>query len=277
MSNGSDGKDTGPTLEERVATLEARLSTLSQFVGPAFWNHVDRLYDRTSSPRDALTCLACGGVFERKAMAVRTDTCVFGGGRLDRHECPACGCVFGPEKYLDLPGALVAADMAHLYSTYSEGDSSAEEMRAFHMMNPKPGGLYLCWGSGAWSHTVEKLRAEGHDVWGFEPFIETGSPHVVRTREEIRAKFDGVFSNNVLEHMQDPAAQFREFHHYLKPGGVMCHATPCYDWLYAFTRFHVFFPLGTSIDRLAARTGYEVIGVERDGAFNGRLLRSLQP
>lgn len=28
---------------------------------------------------------------------------------------------------------------------------------------------FINWGSGAWSGSVERLRADGYDVWGFEP------------------------------------------------------------------------------------------------------------
>ncbi len=67
------------------------------------------------------------------------------------------------------------------------------------------------------------------------------------------------------------AAQFRQFRALLKPGGRMVHATPCYEWLYAYTRFHVFFALGDSIEALAQRTGFRVIGAVRDGPFDARV------
>jgi hypothetical protein len=196
---------------------------------------------------------------------------VFGGGRLERLECRHCGCVFGPLKYLQTPDPIVAADYRLLYEHYSEGDSTEAELRAFELLDPQPGGLYLNWGSGAWSKSVEILRARGFDVWGYEPNAPDDNPYVVRTRGEVSARFDGVFSNNVIEHLFSPKAQFEDFATVLKDNGRMVHASPCYDWSYAYTRFHVFFPLGRSAEALAARTGYRITNSVDDGDFHARV------
>lgn len=47
----------------------------------------------------------------------------------------------------------------------------------------------------------------------------------------------------------------------------MTHATPCYDLLYAHTRFHTSFYLGRSVDVLAHKVRVDVIGRERDGEY----------
>jgi len=257
-------------LEARLATLERHHETLRGFIVPAYWSLVDRLYARTPAP-DKARCLACG--FEQKVarFAKRHDACVFGGGALERLECPRCGCVFGPLKYLQTPPEVVDLDYRLLYAHYSEGDSTEQEIRAFHAMGPKPGGVYLNWGSGAWSASVDRLRAEGWDVWGYEPTVAVDSAFVVGSKDQIGAKFDGIFSNNVIEHLFDPAAQFAEFKGYLKPDGRMAHASPCYDWLYAFSRFHVFFPMGEAPRRLAQRTGFDLVDQADDGEFKVRV------
>ena len=174
-------------------------------------------------------------------------------------------------KYLRTPPEIVSADYGLLYSFYSEGDSTEEELRAFELLDPKPGGLYLNWGSGAWSRSVEILRERGYDVWGYEPNALIDSPFVVKRREEVSARFDGIFSNNVIEHLFSPQAQFIEFRDLLKDGGRMVHASPCYEWSYAFTRFHVFFPLGNAPKRLAEKTGFELTRSVDDGTFQARV------
>jgi SAM-dependent methyltransferase len=245
------------SLEARLATLEVRELRLREFIVPAFWDALDRLYARTETSEDA-ACLACATLARVSSFPVRTDKCLFGGGKLERLECMTCGCVFGPLKYLQTPDDVISADYRLLYSYYTEADSTDDEIRAFELLDPRPGGLYLNWGSGAWSRSVEMLRARGHDVWGYEPNAATASPFVVRNRGEISARFDGIFSNNVIEHLLAPADQFLDFHRILKPGGRMAHASPCYQWSYAFTRFHVFFPLGRAPEALAARTGFRI-------------------
>lgn len=257
-------------LERRLARLEAQNERLREFVIPAFWNALDRLDTRTVD-ETPVACLACGLSGPPSSYAMRVDHCMFGGGRLERLECPDCGCVFGPMKYLQTPSEIVSADYSLLYSFYSEGDSTEEELRAFELLDPKPGGLYLNWGSGAWSRSVEILRERGYDVWGYEPNALIDSPFVVKRREEVSARFDGIFSNNVIEHLFSPQAQFVEFRDLLKDGGRMCHASPCYEWSYAFTRFHVFFPLGNAPKRLAEKTGFELTRSVNDGAFQARV------
>ncbi len=104
-----------------------------------------------------------------------------------------------------------------------------------------------------------------------EPHAEVGCPFVVRRRDELSARFDGIFSNNVIEHLVDPAARFRDFHAISKPGGRMAHASPCDAWSFAYTRFHVFFPLGEAPARLAERSGFKLSAALDDGDFRVRV------
>ncbi len=268
-----DGADRLSAVEARLARLEAHERALREWAVPAVWDALDRLDARTPPPATA-SCLACAHTGSVADFAERADACVFGGGRLVRLECPRCGCVFGPTKYLQTPPALVAADYRLLYAHYSEGDSTEAEVRAFHALEPVRGGLYLNWGSGAWSGTVDRLRAEGWDVWGYEPHAPGEHPFVVRTRGEVSALFDGIFSNNVIEHLFDPAAAFADFGRNLKPDARMAHASPCYAYSFAHTRFHVFFPLRDAPARLARRTGFRLAGAQDDGDFRVRVFQA---
>jgi SAM-dependent methyltransferase len=257
-------------LEARLARLEANYELLKNFAVGGVWHALNRLYTSDAAPR-RLSCLACGRLVDRRSAEVRRSDCVFGGGPIERLVCPSCGCVFGPLSLLDAPAEWIAADYRLLYAFYSEADSTEEEVRAFEALDPAPGGVYLNWGAGAWSRSVEVLRSRGYDVWGYEPNAAVARPYVVGRREEVSALFDGIFSNNVIEHFIDPAAQFRDFAGLLKPGGRMAHASPCYEWSFDFTRFHVFFPLGDSVAALARRTGFRLIGREDDGDFRVRI------
>lgn len=254
-------------LQARVAALEERYRLLRDVVSRGFWHTLDRLDDATLAGR-RMTCPVCDRTEAHGGLETRTDRCVFGGGRLIRYLCPGCGCIYGPAKYLDLAQDMIAADYALLYSDYGEADSTANELRAFRSLAPRPGGLYLDWGCGRWSRTIPVLRAEGYDVWGFEPSAPPeGAGFIATRREEVSARFDGVFSNNVIEHMLKPVEEFRYFHSILAPGGRMAHASPCYLYNYSFTRFHVIFLTGDSPHVLAERTGFRVIDREQDGEF----------
>jgi SAM-dependent methyltransferase len=234
------------------------------FATRGFWYLLERL-DQLAPPATG-PCLACGQP-PGDAPVTRVDECRFGGGVLVRIECAACGCVYGPAKYLQLPESLVAADYELLYASYQESEDPAYELRAFEALHPKAGGLYLDWGAGTRTTVIDRLREDGHDVWGFEPHAVNTSPFVVRDRGEISAAFDGIFSSNLIEHLRDPAAQFEEFRRILRPGGRMAHATACYEWRYPDTRFHVFFPMGSAPEALAERTGFRVVDRVSDGEF----------
>lgn len=261
-------------LRTRLDALEQAHKAASELLIPGLWTTLARLYERSSDNRP-LTCLACARTAASDQFGIREDICAFGGGRLKRHECPSCGCVFGPQWYLDTPSEVVDADYRQLYRNYREADSTDDEIRAFHLLEPKPDGVYLNWGSGAWSKSVQTLREHGWEVWGYEPHAETDSPFTVRNRAEISARFDGVFSNNVIEHFFDPAAQFADFRQVLKPGGKMVHASPCYAWACAHTRFHTFFPMGEAPERLAQRTDFALERQVEDGEFRAAVFRAL--
>ncbi len=251
-------------LKARLDRLEAQVEMTERYFTEAFWTALDTAYEAVLPDR-VLTCVVCGHAARRDGYEVRVDSCVFGGGQLERYVCPTCDCVFGPQKYLDLGEAFVSRDYQVLYSRYSEADSTERELRAFRALQPERAGRYLDWGAGGgWNHTLQTLRGEGWDVVGYEP--NAGGADPVHSPLS-GAGYDGLFSNNVIEHFRDPITQFQQFHWLLKPGGKMAHASPCYDYCYAFTRFHSVFLLGRSPFVLAERTGFAVVDSERDGEY----------
>jgi SAM-dependent methyltransferase len=259
-------KNSEDALSERVSRLEQDVIRTEQHFNEAFWRTLDVAYDAVLPLRE-LRCIVCDCTGRRDKFGSVVDRCQFGGGKLERYRCPMCDCVFGPQKYLDLDDAFVTRDYQILYSRYAESDSTANEIRTFHSLAPVPGGLYLDWGCGAWSRTVQELRAQHWDVWGYEPSVDIAADFVVKNRAEISARFDGIFSNNVIEHFRDPITVFKELHSILKDGGVMAHSSPCYEYSYAFTRFHTLFLLGRSPHVLAERTGFKVIRQTQDGEY----------
>jgi SAM-dependent methyltransferase len=192
---------------------------------------------------------------------------------LERYQCPACDLVFGPLKMLDITPQMLAADYQLLYESYREANSTVSEVRAFHSLAPTKMGIYLNWGCGAWSETIEQLRGQEWDVWGYEPSVPPESAFVAGHTDQISATFDGIFSNNVIEHFRDPVGEFREMASHLRPGGLMTHATGCYRMNFADTRFHTAFYLGRSVEVLADEVGLEVVARDADGDYESVTFR----
>ena len=253
-------------LIERVAVLEAQLALSERHHTNAFWKSLDKVYDLALADR-VLRCTVCGHSAKRDGFEIRSSQCQFGGGKLERYACPSCECVFGAQKFLDQDDELIGLDYQLLYSRYKEGRTTSNEVRTFESLAPEKRGVYVNWGCGAWNGTVERLRNEGWNAWGYESSATTASAFIATRKDALPPTIAGIFSNNVVEHFLDPVAQFEEFHALLPPGGRMAHSSPCYEYRYEFTRFHTIFLLGKSPEVLAQRTGFEVVDRTQDGEY----------
>jgi hypothetical protein len=253
-------------VSRRIDHLERQLELVEKHHVTGFWHTLDKIDELSASSRRP-KCLICDYEDSREGFEILTSVCIFNGGLLERYRCPSCDCIFGTQKFLDLSDTMIDLDYRLLYSRYREGETGDMEKRTFHSLQPKYGGVYINWGSGAWNDTTTSLRDLGFDVWSYEPSARTNSPFVVTTKTAIAPNLAGIFSNNVIEHFKDPIAQFREFHSILAPGARMAHSTACYEYLYPFTRFHTVFLLGRSPKILAERTGFRIADQMRDGEY----------
>ena len=261
-------------LANRVTALEAQLALSERHHTNAFWSALDKIYDHVLIDR-TLSCTVCGHSSKREGYEVLTSKCIFGGGKLERYRCPACDCIFGAQKFLDQAEDMLGLDYQLLYSRYREGNTTSNEIRTFNSLAPRQGNAYVNWGCGVWNTTVDRLRAEGSDVWGYEPSASVASSFVATQKENLPTPIAGIFSNNVIEHFVDPVAQFEEFNSILPVGGRMAHSSPCYEYRYAFTRFHTIFLLGRSPEMLAARTGFKVVEKIIDGEYTNVIFEKL--
>ena len=274
-----------PTAFKKSETVQAETQKASQPVAaPAtaltpvvspFWQEVDAHYALTL-PGRRLTCPICDRSEIRESLEKRIDQCAFGGGRLERYVCPVCGCIYGPAKYLDMDPEFISSDYAQLYANYAEGNTTLNEIRTFRSLSPKHDGTYLNWGCGAWNETIKDLRAEDYDVWGYEPSAETShTEFVLQSKTQIPQRLAGLFSNNVIEHLTKPVEEFQYFHSMLAPGARMAHATPCYHYVFSFTRFHVIFLTGHAPEILAERTGFRIVARDEDGDYRNCVFERL--
>jgi SAM-dependent methyltransferase len=253
-------------IHRRLDILEKQVALSNSYSVISFWSAIDKIYSKLL-PLLSPKCIICDYENSRENYKIFVDKCMFGGGILERYQCPKCDCIFGPQKYLDFDEEFIDLDYRLLYSRYEEGDTTQNETQTFFSLDPQKNGLYLDWGCGAWGSTVQDLRSQNYDVWGYEPSAPITSDFIVNTRDQISAKFDAIFSNNVIEHFRNPVDQFKDFSTILKPGGKMAHSSPCYDYNYAYTRFHTLFLTGRSPHILAERTGFKITNITRNGEY----------
>jgi SAM-dependent methyltransferase len=239
------------------------------------WRTVDHLNSLQPS-QEIMRCALCGHGASANEFKPFESQCRFGGGRLLRHQCPACDVIFGPAKMLALNAAELSEEYDWHYRIFTEGDSTEQEIRAFYALDPKPGGHYLNYGAGAWSQSVQQLRQQGWNITAYEPTQSAQQQHGLITQPQDLAalRFDGIYSNNVLEHLRYPVQELLHLASLLRPGGRMSHATPCYEYLYEYTRFHLFFYIGRSRRYLAEKANLDICHFTQDGLYMNTVYQS---
>lgn len=199
-------------------------------------------------------CRVCGHHAPKHTYETVISHCIFGGGRLERFICPVCGGIFGPLKMIRLDEKQLGAEYIQNYKCYSESSETGSlEYSAFLDLNPVKGGTYLNFGAGIKNQTSKKLREEGYIVYDFEPYAFAGSKeYLLQSWTQVeQIKFDGIFSNDLIEHLPDPITSLRQMRSVLKENGRLVHGSGCYEYAFEYTRFHLFFFVGKSLDYIA--------------------------
>ena len=149
-------------------------------------------------------------------------------------------------------------DCQQHYTLHTDEDTEGEKF-TFFKLAPKKSGKYLNYGCCE-GKAVDLLRNDGWDVYGYEPFAnkaDSSNPYIITSKDEVsRMRFDGLFSNNVLEHLTNPLETLLFMKSLLVDDScIMVHSTPCYEYLYEQTRFHLIFYTGQSIFKLSELAG----------------------
>jgi 2-polyprenyl-3-methyl-5-hydroxy-6-metoxy-1,4-benzoquinol methylase len=134
---------------------------------------------------------------------------------------------------------------------------------------------------------LNHMRADGWDVTGLEP--DQGVADYSRAKYGLNViagvlpqpalgdhAYDAVVMLHVIEHMPDPAANLREIHRILRPGGVLVAETPRFDSLMfkilgrhersiCNCDGHIFFFTVPTLTRLLKKNGFEVVRVDLVG------------
>jgi SAM-dependent methyltransferase len=254
----------------RLSRLEDRMGgcnspEIARYLIKSHWSVLDKLY--VSGGRQSPTrCRLCSYEGQESDFKPFESQCMFLGGNLLRHQCPRCDVIFGPSKMLDLDDEMLDMDYRLHYRIFSEGDSTEKIVRAFSLLRPNKDGVYLDYGCGvANPRHLQQIREQGYRVIGYEPSLDCSSEFVFKTMEEMSGiRFNGILSHNVLEHLFQPIATTQQLRELLVDDGLLVHATPCFEYLYEYTRFHVFFFVGKSMDFLAAEAGMKIVDFVRD-------------
>lgn len=227
----------------------------------AFRDYVDSVQNVEDN---IVQCSICGYSGEAAKLEKKTSECIFDGGKLVRYVCPECGGIFGPTKFSTLTKEAQDDDYTVHYTGYHEGDSTDKEIKTFMRLEPTKDGVYLNYGCGSWSQTMQKLHDLGYHVYGFEPYSrDINNPYIISDRTTLsKMRFNGIFSNDVLEHMTDPVSDISFMKSLLAtPDALMAHTTGCYGYKYEYTRFHMSFFTGNSLNVLCEKAGLKLIEV----------------
>jgi len=213
---------------------------------------------------DSFSCRCCGATNVLAAADQISAACVFSGLALTRFRCGSCGVIFGPIPLVTCHAKELAALYELLYSFYAEGFSQPYQEKTFYLLNPSRRGRYLNYACGDWSVGIEHLTSLGWNVTGFEPFQTVHSASIVTDRARLHGEgYDGLYTHNFLEHVQDPMQFLRECSELIAPGGKMAHSSACFDYVFEVSPFHLFFYCGDSVRHLAHRTGFQLLAEHR--------------
>lgn len=255
-------RETNQRYQRHLDKMQADLGAVARQLMLVKWKEIDHARRLTEKEDDILTCDICGYSARRADYETKETECIFNGGHLTRYVCPQCDVIFGPSKFRDLGQDGINEDYWVHYLGFQEGDSTEKEIRAFKMLNPNKNSLYLNYGCGSWSKSIELLREEGYQVYGYEPYAaDIDNPYIISGKENIQSmKFDGIFSNDLLEHLINPVEDLEFMKSLLlRPESKMAHSTGCFAYKHEITRFHTHFFVGRSADILAEKSGFRIV------------------
>ena len=252
--------------EEKICEIQEKnnekLAALSRQLMAVKWKQIDSFCEGKETEDDILVCRICGHQAARRSYEKKVSECIFNGGRLERYVCPECGVIFGPTKFSALTQKEIDEDYQIHYYGFHEGSSFDKEIEAFYMLKPDKEGIYLNYGCGCWSKSIQRLREDGYNVYGYEPYApETDNPYMITSKEDVaKMRFNGIYSNDLLEHLIEPVEDLKFMKTLLmNPAAKMSHSTSCYTYKQEFTRFHTHFFTGKSLEVICDRVGLEIL------------------
>lgn len=202
----------------------------------------------------SVECPACSFVIDQCQSSAILWPGMFWGFEITRFKCPGCDSLFGPISFIKTTNLKFYYDL--LYSFYFEGSTS--QIEAFNKINPILGESYVNYACGMkWGNELDSLMMQKFDVYGYDPSF-TGTHPRINCKLEL---VDGIFSNNYIEHICDPVAQFIKWNSMLKMGGRMSH-TGFYDSeeseSHKDSPFHVIYMSEKACKIVSDKTGFSL-------------------
>ena len=203
------------------------------------------------------TCKICKSSINLAECKQISSTCFFNHVPLDRYICPVCDVIFGTLDMINGTMEKIKGDYLFCDKTFVEHNSIESEVKTFLSINPKKEGVYLNFGCGNKCTTIPQLRKQGWNIIGYEPFVPNDQPNIIKDKTELaKMRFNGVISNNLLEHLQDPVEDLLFMKSLLKDKScLMAHSTACYKYLYEYSMYHLYFFLGKSVEHMCKSAG----------------------
>ena len=250
---------------------EKNIASVSRAIMSTKWRLIDYLEEENYDENEVVECILCGHKELKKNLDKIESKCIFGGGKLERYKCKGCGCIFGPSKFRQQGEQELADDYKVHYLGYQENDSTEGEIESFFLLEPSHDGRYLNYGCGKWAGTILKLREEGYDVYGYDPYAaDVENEYVISDINVIKKmRFDGIFSHDLLEHLMNPVQEMLFIKGLLKsPACKMAHSTACYEYKFEYTRFHTCFYTGNAVEALCDKANLYVDKYVDDGNYH---------
>jgi hypothetical protein len=208
------------------------------------------------------TCKICNTELDLDKCQVFMATCFLTKVPLKRFKCTVCGVIFGTLDMLACTPEQMKKDYIFCDTVFKDTNSVYYETQTFMSLKPNKNGLYLNFGCGYNCTTIPTLRGLGWEILGYEPYVPGPNPgsYILQNRQDLlKCKFDGIISNNLLEHLQDPVQDLLFMKSLLKDKtSLMAHSTANYKYLYEYSKYHLYFFVDKSVDYMCQGAGLTI-------------------
>jgi hypothetical protein len=200
---------------------------------------------------------------------------MWGTNKIIRIKCPNCDTIFGSITVMNMDYEKLSYCYSLVYSFFVEGDTANAQLNLFYKLKPIKNKKYLNYACGDWKG-IEQIISADYDIYGYDPVISYNNTKILKNINQIPKQLDGLFSNNYIEHLQNPINQFIEWNNMLKLGSIMIHSGE-YDYNTEKTNFHLLYLSEKGLQILCDKTGFEIINSENRKTIEFKKIFEIKP